>query len=55
MENIGTNCEKFTGKADDYQKFRPGYTEDLYDYLCKYYLPSGGAVADVGSVTCKFA
>ena len=55
MENIGRNCEKFTGKADVYQKFRPGYPEELYEYLCKYYLPSGGAVADVGAGTGKFA
>ena len=38
MENIGTNCEKFTGKADVYQKFRPGYPEELYEYLCKYFI-----------------
>ena len=49
------NTRKFTGKADVYQKFRPGYPEELYEYLCKNCLPYGGVAADVGAGTGKFA
>lgn len=55
MENRAKNTEKFSGKAEVYEKFRPGYPNALYEYLCKNYLPSGGAVADVGAGTGKFA
>ena len=49
------NTEKFSGKADVYGKFRPGYPDALYEYLCKNYLPHGGVAADVGAGTGKFA
>lgn len=55
MENSRPNTQKFTGKADIYQKYRPDYPDELYEYLCKYYLPYGGVVADVGAGTGKFA
>ena len=55
MENQIKNTEKFSGKAEVYEKFRPGYPDALYEYLCKNYLPRGGAVADVGAGTGKLA
>ncbi len=46
------NEQKFTGKADLYEKFRPSYPDELIDFLydnarCK-------AVADIGAGTGKF-
>lgn len=55
MDKMYDNTKKFSGKADIYEEFRPGYPDALYEYLCKTYLPYGGNVADVGSGTGKFA
>ena len=50
------NEEKFTGKAEIYDKFRPGYPEELIDYL---YSNVGfcetSVIADIGSGTGKFS
>lgn len=46
------NERKFTGKADLYEKFRPGYPDELIDFL--YDNARCEAVADVGAGTGKF-
>ncbi|MCH5204554.1 MAG: class I SAM-dependent methyltransferase [Oscillospiraceae bacterium] len=46
------NQHKFTGKADLYEKFRPGYPEELVDFL--YDKTEYKAVADIGAGTGKF-
>lgn len=46
------NEEKFTGKADLYEKFRPGYPDQLIDLL--YDNAKCGTVADIGAGTGKF-
>ena len=50
------NEERFTGKADIYQKYRPTYPEELMEYL---YTQAGFAqkskIADIGSGTGKFS
>lgn len=46
------NEEKFTGKADVYEKFRPGYPDALIDYL--YDKAKCDKVADIGAGTGKF-
>ncbi|MDE7231101.1 MAG: class I SAM-dependent methyltransferase [Oscillospiraceae bacterium] len=46
------NEEKFTGKADLYDKFRPGYPDSLIDFL--YENAKCDTVADIGAGTGKF-
>lgn len=46
------NEEKFSGKADNYDKFRPSYPSELVDWL--YSLTGAEAVADIGAGTGKF-
>ena len=46
------NEEKFTGKADLYEKYRPGYPDALVDFL--YQNARCGCVADIGAGTGKF-
>lgn len=46
------NEEKFTGKADLYDKFRPSYPDALIDFL--YDNAKCTAVADIGAGTGKF-
>lgn len=46
------NEEKFTGKADFYDKYRPSYPDSLIDWL--YESTKAEAVADVGAGTGKF-
>lgn len=46
------NENKFTGKADVYEKFRPGYPDALIDYL--YDKARCDKVADIGAGTGKF-
>ena len=49
------NTEKFTGKADVYAKYRPGYPAELFVHLYhKYSLDASSAVADIGSGTGIF-
>ena len=31
LEEVMTNTEKFTGKAVDYDKYRPSYPQALYE------------------------
>lgn len=45
---------KFTGKANDYEKGRPSYAEDLMQFLDKYYISKESIIADIGSGTGKF-
>ena len=46
------NRELFTGKAEDYARFRPSYPEAAVDWLRER--TSGGAVADIGAGTGIF-
>lgn len=46
------NEEKFTGKADKYDKYRPSYPKELADIL--YEKTSARTVADIGAGTGKF-
>lgn len=46
------NEEKFTGKAELYEKYRPSYPDELIDFL--YDNARCEAVADVGAGTGKF-
>lgn len=46
------NEQKFTGKADLYDKFRPSYPDELIDYL--YENARCDNVADIGAGTGKF-
>lgn len=46
------NEEKFSGKAENYDRFRPSYPRGLVDWL--YELTSADAVADIGAGTGKF-
>lgn len=46
------NEQKFTGKADVYEKFRPTYPDELIDFL--YDNARCEAVADIGAGTGKF-
>ncbi len=54
MQNV--TKEKFSGRANVYDKYRPGYPEVLYDFiidcagLCK-----NGTIADIGAGTGKFS
>lgn len=47
------NEQKFTGKADLYEKFRPSYPDELIDFL--YDNARCEAVADIGAGTGKFS
>ena len=45
------NTEKFSGKADVYERFRPSYPQALYDFISRRFLPErDGTVIDTGSV-----
>lgn len=46
------NEEKFTGKADLYERYRPSYPDALVDFL--YENARCGCVADIGAGTGKF-
>lgn len=46
------NEERFTGKADVYDKYRPSYPDSLIDWL--YEKTNADAVADIGAGTGKF-
>jgi len=46
------NEQKFTGKADLYEKFRPSYPDELIDFL--YDNAQCDRVADIGAGTGKF-
>lgn len=46
------NEQKFTGKADLYEKFRPSYPDELIDFL--YVNACCDNVADIGAGTGKF-
>lgn len=46
------NEEKFTGKADVYDRYRPSYPEELIDFL--YEKTHAASVADIGAGTGKF-
>lgn len=51
-EKIADNTQKFSGKADIYQKARPGYSPDLFACLKQDFGVGPGSVAsDVGSGT----
>lgn len=47
------NEEKFSGKADLYEKSRPSYAQEAID-LIKSVIPAGGRIADIGAGTGIF-
>jgi len=47
------NTEKFTGKAQAYAKARPGYPDEVMDYIATL-APPGAVFADIGAGTGKF-
>lgn len=50
------NTEKFTGKADGYDKFRPSYPKELYEFMTRTFgLDERSRIADIGAGTGKFA
>ena len=50
------NVEKFTGKAVEYDKFRPSYPRKLYrDILLEASLTKESIIADIGAGTGKFS
>lgn len=50
------NTKKFSGRADDYVKGRPGYPNALIDCLyTKYGFTDSSSIADVGAGTGKFS
>ncbi len=46
-------CEKFTGKAELYSKYRPSYPMDIISYLSRF-IKASDTVADIGAGTGKF-
>lgn len=49
------NEDKFTGKAEIYDKYRPSYPSGLFDLLYSRYVTPQSVIADVGSGTGKFS
>lgn len=50
------NTQKFSGRAEDYKKGRPGYPQKLFDCLYDKYGFSGSSIiADIGAGTGKFS
>ena len=50
------NTQKFSGKAEVYEKFRPGYPSEVYDFIIKQSgLCERSVIADIGAGTGKFA
>ena len=47
------NTELFSGKAEAYAKARPGYPEEVVDYILSL-APQGAVFADIGAGTGKF-
>ena len=46
------NTQKFSGKADVYQKARPSYAQAMLDFIAqKWQIGNGSMVADIGSGT----
>jgi len=50
---MNKNINKFSDKADNYAKYRQGYSEDILEYFSEYGFSSNSIVADVGSGTGK--
>ncbi|MDE5985418.1 MAG: class I SAM-dependent methyltransferase [Eubacterium sp.] len=50
------NTQKFSGRAQDYTKGRPGYPQALFDCLYdKYSFSDSSVIADIGAGTGKFS
>lgn len=50
------NTEKFTGKANIYEQYRPSYGTEVYDFIIdKFNLPKDCIIADIGAGTGKFS
>lgn len=50
------NTQKFSGRAQDYTRGRPGYPKELFDCLYeKYNFSDSSVVADIGAGTGKFS
>lgn len=48
--------DKFSGKAQIYEKYRPGYTKECIDYIIKNSdISEGGRIADIGAGTGIFS
>jgi ubiquinone/menaquinone biosynthesis C-methylase UbiE len=50
---MNDNINKFTGKADNYAKYRIGYSNEILKYLNNYNFNNNSIVADIGSGTGK--
>ena len=50
------NTQKFSGRAENYTKGRPGYPSALFDCLyTDYGFSDNSSIADIGSGTGKFS
>lgn len=50
------NTKKFNGRAEDYTNGRPGYPQELFDFLYNEYgFSAGSVIADIGAGTGKFS
>lgn len=46
------NTTRFSNRVENYIKYRPGYPEEIADWLQQHYtLPASAVVADIGSGT----
>ena len=48
-----SNIDKFTGKAENYEKFRPSYPIEILNSFYDYNLNQNSIIADIGSGTGK--
>jgi ubiquinone/menaquinone biosynthesis C-methylase UbiE len=53
VKNLLENTELFSGKADVYAKSKPGYTQEVMDYIATL-VPTNAVFADIGAGTGKF-
>jgi ubiquinone/menaquinone biosynthesis C-methylase UbiE len=53
--NIMNNTERFSDRVDNYQKYRPSYTDETIDYIFNNFgLSNDSVIADIGSGTRIF-
>jgi SAM-dependent methyltransferase len=45
------NTERFTGRAELYDSYRPKYPDSMYDYICGKIMNTVGVIADIGAGT----
>lgn len=54
-DDYNMNDDKFSGKADVYDKFRPTYPAELSDLLYSKFITPRSTIADIGAGTGKFS